>query len=42
MANRTKRYILYIGTIEPRKNLPALVRAFRKMIDAEPELRDVE
>jgi len=37
-----KRYILHIGTIEPRKNLPALVRAFRKMIDAEPELRDVE
>ena len=37
-----KRYILHIGTIEPRKNLTVLVRAFRKMIDTEPELREVE
>jgi glycosyltransferase involved in cell wall biosynthesis len=37
-----KRYILYLGTIEPRKNIPTLVRAFRKMIDVHPELKDVE
>ncbi len=37
-----KRYILHIGTIEPRKNLTALVRAFRELVDNEPELRDVE
>jgi glycosyltransferase involved in cell wall biosynthesis len=43
MANGTgKRYILHVGTIEPRKNLTTLVRAFREMIDSEPELRDVE
>ena len=42
MANGAKRYILHIGTIEPRKNLTTLVRAFREMVDKEPELRDVE
>jgi glycosyltransferase involved in cell wall biosynthesis len=42
VASSIKRYILHIGTIEPRKNLPTLVRAFRNMIDREPELRDFE
>ncbi len=33
------RYALAIGTIEPRKNLPALVRAFAAVADADPEVR---
>lgn len=37
-----KKYVLYLGTIEPRKNIPTLVRAFRKMIDAHPELKEFE
>ncbi len=36
-----KRYILHLGTIEPRKNLRALIHAYRRLIDHEPELRDV-
>lgn len=35
--NLDKKYILFVGTIEPRKNIPALIRAFariqRKNID---------
>jgi len=33
------RYILAIGTIEPRKNLPSLVRAFDRVADDDPEAR---
>jgi len=27
-------YILYVGTLEPRKNLPALVEAYRRLVEA--------
>ncbi|SPP63652.1 glycosyltransferase family 4 protein [Nitrospira lenta] len=27
-------YILYVGTVEPRKNLPALVEAYRRLVQA--------
>ena len=34
------RYVLFIGQIEPRKNLPRLVRAFfERVADADPDLR---
>jgi glycosyltransferase involved in cell wall biosynthesis len=33
-----RRFILFVGTIEPRKNLPHLLRAFRLMMDRYPEL----
>lgn len=29
------RYILYVGTLEPRKNLPALVECFRQLVEAD-------
>lgn len=29
-----KNYILYVGTLEPRKNLPALVESFRRLVEA--------
>jgi glycosyltransferase involved in cell wall biosynthesis len=29
-----KSYILYVGTLEPRKNLPALVESFRRLVEA--------
>ncbi|MFM7061866.1 MAG: glycosyltransferase family 4 protein [Actinomycetes bacterium] len=32
------RYVLALGTIEPRKNLPALVAAFDAIADAHPEV----
>ena len=28
-----EQYIFYLGTIEPRKNLPTLIRAFRSLLD---------
>ncbi len=31
-------FILYVGLIEPRKNLPLLIRAFRNLIELEPEI----
>jgi glycosyltransferase involved in cell wall biosynthesis len=34
-----ERYVLFVGTIEPRKNLPTLVRAFDCVADADPALR---
>lgn len=34
----TKKYIIYVGTLEPRKNVPNLIRAFRKMNNDEYEL----
>jgi glycosyltransferase involved in cell wall biosynthesis len=33
------RYVLALGTVEPRKNLPVLVRAFDQMAPTDPELR---
>jgi glycosyltransferase involved in cell wall biosynthesis len=29
-----ENFILYLGTIEPRKNLPVLIRAFRQLVDS--------
>lgn len=38
-----KRYFLFIGTLEPRKNLPRAVRAYAKFVRREGELaRDTE
>lgn len=31
-------YILFLGTIEPRKNVVGLVRAYRRLVDGNPEL----
>lgn len=39
--NLPPRYLLYLGTIEPRKNLPALFAAFRDVIAA-PQFADVQ
>ncbi len=33
------RYVLALGTVEPRKNLPALVRAFTAVAAGDPEVR---
>lgn len=32
-------YLAYLGTIEPRKNVPGLVRAFGRVRDGRPDLR---
>jgi len=32
------RYVLFVGTIEPRKNLPVLVRAFDAVAEHDPDL----
>ncbi|MFM7061348.1 MAG: glycosyltransferase family 4 protein [Actinomycetes bacterium] len=32
-------YVAFVGTIEPRKDVPSLVRAFASLSDAHPELR---
>jgi glycosyltransferase involved in cell wall biosynthesis len=34
-----ERYVLALGTLEPRKDLPTLVRAFDLLADADPDLR---
>lgn len=39
--NLPPRYLLYLGTIEPRKNLPVLFQAFRDLI-AQPQFADVQ
>jgi glycosyltransferase involved in cell wall biosynthesis len=31
--NLPDQYILYVGTIEPRKNLPTLIRAYKGLVD---------
>ena len=31
------RYFVFVGNLEPRKNLPLLLDAFRVLVDAEPE-----
>ncbi|MGH9111831.1 MAG: glycosyltransferase family 4 protein [Acidimicrobiales bacterium] len=33
------RYVLALGTVEPRKDLPTLVRAFDELADDDPDLR---
>ena len=33
------RYVLAVGTVEPRKDLPTLVQAFDRLADDDPELR---
>jgi glycosyltransferase involved in cell wall biosynthesis len=38
----SEKYILFIGTIEPRKNVSTLVKAYRLMIDRYPELKEFE
>lgn len=30
----TKKYMLFVGTVEPRKNIPALIAAYRKLPEA--------
>jgi len=32
--NLPERFILYLGTIEPRKNLPILIRAYRQLVNS--------
>ena len=34
-----ERYVLALGTLEPRKDLPTLVRAFDALADEDPDLR---
>lgn len=34
----TSRYVLALGTVEPRKDLPALVRSFDRLAGARPDL----
>lgn len=37
----TGRYVLHIGTLQPRKNLTRLVRAFNEVLKRKPELSDL-
>lgn len=34
------KFVLYLGTIEPRKNVDGIIRAYNKLRAASPELRD--
>lgn len=34
-----KKYLLFVGTLQPRKNLPALIKAMRILADAFPDYR---
>jgi glycosyltransferase involved in cell wall biosynthesis len=36
---KAKSYILYLGTMQPRKNLPILIEAFAKIKDTAPEIK---
>jgi len=36
---RSDRYVLALSTVEPRKNLPTLVRAFDLIADTDPDVR---
>lgn len=33
----TRPFVLFVGTLEPRKNVPALVQAFERLADAHPD-----
>ncbi len=35
----SKNYIIYIGTIQPRKNLPRLIEAFSRVVKSIPDLQ---
>lgn len=35
---QSKKYVLFVGTIQPRKNLVALIQAFSSLIKANPDL----
>ncbi|MCU0304389.1 MAG: glycosyltransferase family 4 protein [Thermoanaerobaculales bacterium] len=37
----TRPYVLYLGTLEPRKNLPRLVRAFARAVQATDRTEDL-
>jgi glycosyltransferase involved in cell wall biosynthesis len=37
--NVARPYLLYAGTVEPRKNIPSLVQAFARIADRHPQLR---
>jgi len=39
MGLTKKKYILYVGTIQPRKNITCLIRAFRKFHAANPDMK---
>jgi glycosyltransferase involved in cell wall biosynthesis len=32
-----ERYLVFVGNLEPRKNLPLLLEAYRALVDAEPD-----
>lgn len=36
-----RTYIFFLSTIEPRKNLPTLLRAFRQLLDEYPAMREM-
>jgi glycosyltransferase involved in cell wall biosynthesis len=40
--NLAERFVLYLGTLEPRKNLERLVRAFARWRQADPDAADVK
>ncbi|MFA6593667.1 MAG: glycosyltransferase family 1 protein [Candidatus Buchananbacteria bacterium] len=40
--NNHEKYLLYLGTIEPRKNLVRLIKAFKKLKQEEPAARDLK
>lgn len=35
----SKNYFLYVGTLEPRKNIPSIIEAFRHVLDTSSELK---
>lgn len=37
--NLPEKYILYLGTLQPRKNIPAIVRAYAKIKKKVPEIK---
>lgn len=37
-----KNYILFVGTVQPRKNLEMLIRAFDKLVHSEPSTKNLQ